>query len=254
MGILRTLIEVFFAYRKAKKNLEACRRVGMLDPIMRAYRQANYEQAHALASEPFMQAEMLLQLGRFSEAEQVLRQMSETTSEAKPRTLVVSQLGHLLMLQQRHEEAKACFEEALRLWPERGSTYRAIAEWHLRSGDNSAEALRWARLAVEKEKAGGGLSPDSKELCLAEDYSTLAWAVAEHSHDGVEVNRLCDEVAFPAITPACSLAMSSFQFGKAWAACGDRVQSAAHFQSAIHRDPNGIWAREAAAQRVMKSA
>jgi len=32
------------------------------------------------------------------------------------------------------------FQLALRMWPERGSTYRAIAEWHLRRGDNSAEA------------------------------------------------------------------------------------------------------------------
>ena len=248
------LFDIFFAYRRAKKSLEACRRVGMLDPMTQAYRQGNYEEALALATDPFLRAEILIQLGRPSEAEPVLRQMAESVKEAKPRTLVMSQLGHLMMRQQRYDEAMECFQLALRMWPERGSTYRAIAEWYLRRGDNSAEALRWARLAVEKEKAGPGLSPDTKELCLQEDYSTLAWAVAEHLHDGAEVDRLCEEIAFPALTPACSLAMSSFHFGKAWAAVGDRAQSAAHFECATQRDPKGFWGREAAAQRVTSPA
>jgi tetratricopeptide (TPR) repeat protein len=248
------LFEIFFAYRRAKKNLESCQRAGMLDPMMQAYRQGNYEQAKALTTDPFMQAEMLIQLGRPTEAEEILRRMAETEKQAKPRTLVMSQLGHLMMRQKRYDEAMECFQLALRMWPERGSTYRAIAEWHLRRGENSAEALRWARLAVEKEKAGPGLTQDSKELCLAEDFSTLAWAVAVHLRDGAEVDRLCEAVAFPAITPACSLAMSSFQFGMAWAAVGSADQSAGHFEAAVRRDPKGLWGREAAAHRATNAA
>src|SRR5262249_44040416 len=183
---------LFFAYRNAKKNLEACNRVQTLDPMTQAYIQGNYEQARALATDPFMQAEILIQLDCPSEAEAILRRMAGTEMPSKPRTLVMSQLGHLLMLQKQYGEAMDCFQLALKLWPERGSTYRGIAEWHLRRGDNSAEALRWARLAVEKEKASPGLSPDSKGICLSEDYGVLAWAVAVHSHDGAEVDRLCE--------------------------------------------------------------
>ena len=201
-----------------------------------------------------MKAEMLIQLGRSQEAEEILRQMADTVKEAKPRTLVMSQLGQLLMRQQRYDEAMECFQLALRMRPERGSTYRAIAEWHLRRGDNPAEALCWARLAVEKEKAGPGLSQDCQKICLCEDMSTLAWAVAVDLHDGVEVDRLCEEIAFPALTPACSLALSSFHFGKAWEALGDEAQSAAHFEAAAQRDANGIWGREAAAHRVANPA
>jgi tetratricopeptide (TPR) repeat protein len=189
------LFEIFVAYRKAKKNLEACQRARTLDPETQAYRQGNYEQALALATDPFMQAEMLIQLCRLSEAEEILRR-----------------------------------------------------------GDSSAEALRWARLAVEKEKAGPGLSQDSKELCLAEDFSTLAGAVAVHSHDGAEVDRLCQEIAFPAITPRSSLSMSSFLFGKAWAALGNTTESAAHFEAAIQRDPKGLWTREACSTKASRWA
>jgi tetratricopeptide (TPR) repeat protein len=248
------LLEFFFAYRRAKKSLEACQRVRTLDPMTQAYLRGNYEQAKALATDPFLQAEILLQLGRASEAEAILRRMAETEKQAKLRTLVTSQLGELLMRRQQYDEAMECFQLALRMWPERGSTYRAIAEWHLRRGDNSAEALRWAHLAVEKEKAGPGLSEDSKELCLAEDLSTLAWAVAVHSHDAAEVDRLCEAIAFPAITPVCSLARSSFQFGKAWAVLGNTTESAAHFEAAVRWDPNGLWGREAAAHRVTNPA
>jgi tetratricopeptide (TPR) repeat protein len=248
------LFEIFFAYRRAKKNLDIAMSARTADPLMLAYRLGNYEQALALAMDPFMKAEMLIQLGRASEAEEILRQMAGTVKEAKPRTLVMSQLGQVMMRQQRYGEAMECFQLALRMWPERGSTYRQIAEWHLRRGDNPPEALRWARLAVEKEKAGPGLSPDSKGICLCEDLSTLAWAVAEQLHDGVEVDRLCEEIGFPALTPACSLAMSSFHFGKAWAALGDPAQSAAHFEAAMQRDPNGVWGREAASHRVANPA
>ncbi len=248
------LFEIFFAYRKAKKNLASCDRARMADPMTQAYRQGDYERALALAPDPFLQAEMLIQLDRAAEAEEILRRMAETEKQAKLRTLVMSQLGQLLMRQQRYDEAMECFQLALRMWPERGSTYRVIAEWHLRRGDNSAEALRWARLAMEKEKAGPGLSQDSKEVCISEDLGTLAWAVAVHSRDGAEVDRLCEAVAFPGITPASSLAMSSFHFGKAWSALGDLALSGRHFESAIKRDPKGVWGREAASQRLANPA
>jgi len=255
MGIFRLLFEFFFAYRRARKNLNTAMRARMAaDPMTLAYHGGNYEQALVLAADPFLRAEMLIQLGRPQEAEQILRQMADTVKEAKPRTLVMSQLGHLMMRQQRYGEAMECFQLALRMWPERGSTYRAIAEWYLRRGDNPAEALSWARLAVEKEKAGPGLSPDSTAISLCEERSTLAWAVAVHLHDGVQVDRLCEEIGFPALTPACSQAMSSFHFGKAWAALGDHARSAAHFEAAVRRDPNGVWGREAAAQRVANPA
>ncbi len=218
----------------------------MLDPVMAAYRLGQYEKARTLTSDPFLQAEMLIQLDRAAEGEQLLRQMAQTEQEPKRMAMVQSQIGQVLMRQQRYDEAMECFERALRDWPERGSTHRDIAEWWLRQGSNSAEALRWARLAVEKEMAGRGLSADSKAISLGQELATLAWSVAVHSHDEAEVDRLADQVAFPGTTPMCSLAMSSVHFGKAYAALGYTDRGALYFESAAQQDPNGIWGREAA--------
>lgn len=248
------LFQIFFAYRKAKKNLEGCQRARTLDPVIAAYRVGEYEKARTLTADPFLQAEMLIQLDRAAEGEQLLRQMAQTEQAPQRMALIQSLIGQVLLRQKRYDEAMECFQHALRDWPERGSTYRDIAEWWLRRGENPAEALRWAKLAVEKEKAGRGVSQDSKALSLGMELATLAWAVAVNSHDGAEVERLAEEVAFPAITPMCAPAMSSVHFGKAWAAVGDAAQSASHFKIAASRDPNGLWGREAASMAVANPA
>jgi len=54
---------------------------------------------------------------------------------------------------------RECFQLALRMWPERGSTYRAIAEWHLRRGDNSAEALALGASGGRERKGRPGPLP-----------------------------------------------------------------------------------------------
>ncbi len=252
MGIFRLLWDLFFAYRKAKKNLESCQRARDLDPESAAYRVGDYEKAKSLASDPFMQAEMLIQLDRAAEAEQILRQMAKTEQNPKLLVLIHSQLGQLLMRQKRYDQAMECFQTALPNWPERGSSYRNIAEWWLRRGESPAEALRWARMAVEKEQSSPGLSDDSKGICLGEDLATLAWAVAVKSHDAAEVERLSEQVAFPATTPVSAQAMSFCMFGYAWTELGDPTRAAVYFDLAAKRDPKGVWGREAASLAVAK--
>jgi tetratricopeptide (TPR) repeat protein len=255
MGIFRLLFDFFFAYYRAKRNLESCMRArAQMDPVTAAYRAGHYEKARTLTTDLFLQAEMLIQLDRTAEGEQLLRLMAESEKEPRRMALIQSALGHVLLRRKQCDESMECFQRALRSWPERGSTYRGIAEWWLSRGDNSEEALRWARLAVDKEKAGPGLSADSKALILGEELSTLAWAVAAHSHDPAEVERLSEQIAFPAIAPMSSLAMSAFHLGKAWAALGDESRSAIYFDLAAKRDPNGLWGRKAVSMNVANPA
>jgi len=106
---------------------------------------------------------------------------------------------------------------------------------------------------VEKEKAGPGVTEDTKMLNLGEDLATLAWAVAVHTHDATEVDRLSEEVALPGITPACAKAQVDYHFGKAWVELGDSRKSSLYFELAARTDPNGIWGRAAAAEAVPKA-
>jgi tetratricopeptide (TPR) repeat protein len=193
---------------------------------------------------------MALQLGEFAEAEQVLRPLAQTEQNPKLGALIQSLLGSVLLEQSRYEEAMQCFQASFRLWPERGSTHRAIAETLLRRGGDSREALRWARVAVQKEKSGPGLSSDSKAINLGEELATLAWAVAAHTRDATEVERLSEEVSMPALTPRSTQALAFYHFGLAWTELGNSPKSAAYFEHAARLDPNGIWGKAAAARAV----
>ena len=249
MGLFQLIwsfAKAFLGLRKAMRGIDRARAT-MQDPMMAAFIRGDYATAKSLAHDPFFQALIAMQLGHIDEAEQRLRALAQSVDQPQPGALIQSVLGEVLLEQKRFDEAMECFQAALRLWPERGTTYRQIAEMWLRRGDNSQEALRWARLALEKEKGGPGLSEDSKSICLGEDLATLAWAVAVHTHDATEVDRLCDEVSMPAITPASTRAQTGYQFGKAWAALGDPAKSAMYFQHAADLDPNGLWGRAAAA-------
>jgi tetratricopeptide (TPR) repeat protein len=256
MGIFQFIWSLFTAYRNLRKAMGGIdrARATMQDPQMAAYIRGDYEQAKSLAQDPFVQADLDRQLGHFAEAEQRLRTLSQAQENPKLGALIQDTLGEVLVEQGRHEEAMHCFQAALRLWPERGSTYRSVAEASLRRGGDSAEALRWARLAVEKEKAGPGVSVDVKAMNLGLDLATLAWAVAVHTHDMTEVDRLAEEVAQPAITPVCTQARVNYQFGKAWAALGDSARSSAHFRHAAQVDPNGIWGKASAAMASSSGA
>ena len=229
-------------------------RAMMQDPSMAAYIHGDYEKARALTHDPLLQADLDRQLGRFAEAERSLRAFAQTQENPKLGALIQDTLGEVLVEQGRHPEALQSFQSAISLWPERGATHRNIAESYLRRGGDSAEALRWARLAVEKEKAGPGVSVDTKAINLGLDLATLAWAVAVHTHDATEVDRLADEVSQPAITPVCTRARMGYQFGKAWTALGDPVRASVYFQHAAQLDPNGIWGKAAAALATANGA
>jgi tetratricopeptide (TPR) repeat protein len=240
------LIKAFLNLRKAMRGADRAR-VLMRDPVMAAFIHGNYEQAKSLGPDPFFQAMIAMQLGGLADAEQRLRSLAASEQRPQLGAVIQSTLGQVLLQQSRYDQAMECFQAALRLWPERGSTYRDIAETWLRRGNNSQEALNWARQAVQKEKSGPGLSEDSKNICLGEDLATLAWAVAAHTHDVTEVERLTEEVSMPAITPVSTQAQVSFHFGKAFGELGNLARSVRYFEHAASVDPNGLWGRAAAA-------
>jgi tetratricopeptide (TPR) repeat protein len=252
---LAKMVRVYIEYRRAKGKLRssgswAARQQAMFD----AYIRGDYEDALEIARglfDDFFTGNLLMQLGRFAEAEQLLRRAVSHEKEPRLAALANTVLGQLLMRQQNYERAQECFEAALRLWPDRGSTHRDMAEVWLRRGGSPAEALRWARLAVEKERAGEGVSADTKRTNLSEDLATLAWAVAADSGDAAEVERLCAEaVGLCGTDPVTLTAQVHCHCGLAYTALRDEVKKVRHFEEAVRVDPNGVWGREARSMAV----
>ena len=77
----------------------------------------------------------------------------------------------------------------------------------------------------------------------------LPRALAVSSRNVAEVDRLVAEAdSFCAGIPVSPIAQVHVLSGLAYAALGDEVKRARHFETAARVDPNGIWGREAQAQ------
>jgi tetratricopeptide (TPR) repeat protein len=258
MQILQLLWKIIRVYINYRKNLKAIQS-GKDDPksqaaMMKAYMKGDYETAFFRAVDPFFKGYLLMELGQFGAAQPLIECAIQNANDPRSRALGNIVLGQVFTEDQQDDRALDCFRAAQALWPDRGTADRAIAELRLRRGGNSAEALLAARRGFEKEKAGEGLSVDSKNTSLCEHLGTLAWAVAVESQDAAEVDRLVAETAgLTGANPANSTALMHLHFGHAYAALGQAEKSARHFEEAIRVDPNGLSGRAAASMAVPAS-
>jgi tetratricopeptide (TPR) repeat protein len=278
-ALLGTVLYQLFWHRRIRSAM---------DVVLAAYRRGDYEIA-LQASERlrragkhtreycFFRGTMLFQLGKLDEAERWLRESivlstrdrMSASSKAhrevaiKQAALASSALGQLHLEKSQYDDATCCFEASLKNWPGQGSAHRELAEAWLRRGQRSAEALKWARLAVEADRKAPLDSEEVNNINLSEDLATLAWAVATASPESdsarAEVDRLIGE-AVPliggtmisvtatgaagsrAVPPA---ALVHYQAGLAYAALGDQDQSAHYLAEAGRIDPTGRWGRAA---------
>jgi tetratricopeptide (TPR) repeat protein len=210
---------------------------------------------------------ILTQLGDLKEAEELLqksihlseqrelalqargiRARKSLARQLRLTALSKSKLGELYLERGRYGEAIRCFEASLRDWPRRGSGHRAIAEAWLRRGDDPTEALKWAKLAVEEDRASKDLTQEVRDTNLGEDLGTLAWAVAVGSRDTAQVDRLVGEAESKVGTRlVSSCAQVQYFAGLAYAALGDTERSTQHFKMASCIDSQGRWGRAARA-------
>ena len=256
--LIEWVLELILNYRMAEKNLErAMAQPRGFQAISQVYHSGQYQHALAIcaasaqhgANVGVFQGAVLMQLGRLDEAEQTISQALTRETEPRSTALANCALGEVFLFQRRYDKALASFQTALNLWPERGATYRAIAEVGLRRGEDPSVVLQWAQLAVEKEKASRGLAPETKVMNLGVELATLAWALAVSLRNVAEVDRLVAEAdSFCAGIPVSSIAQVHMLSGLAYAALGDEVKRARHFETAARVDPNGIWGREAQVQ------
>jgi tetratricopeptide (TPR) repeat protein len=242
-------VKLYFQHRRLSRKLRSKPSPAAHEAIMESYKRGDYEAALKSATavdDDFFKGSTLLQLGRLEQARKCLEQAINGQAHAQLAAIAHVELGHLLLHQENYDRALNEFLLAQRLWPERAATHRDIAEVWLCRGEKVQEALQHARLAVEKERADPGLSPEIKKINLSENLATLAWAVAVHSGDAAEVPILTAEaIGLCDGSPVSSIAQMYYQCAMAAAAIGNSAQSEQYFQRASEVDPHGIWGRTA---------
>jgi len=217
--------------------------------VMAAYRAGKYalalKEAERLkdgssntAEYCFFRGGMLHHLGRLSEAEASLREGLPLETDSRRRALRYNTLASILMDQERFAEAIAFYENAGRVWPDRGSNQSGIAEAWLRQGRELSEALDHARQAVEIDRRATGMKKEALDTRLGEDLAVLAWGVAANSGDVREVESLLTE-AFPLCGTRTRpiLAQIHYHAGRAYEALKIPEKAQGHFRQAVEVAP-----------------
>lgn len=248
LELLWKILQTYFHHRRTIKAIRTGKGVGQSqDAMMKAYMEGDYQTACRHAFDPFFRGTMMLEMGQLWPAQLMLERVVASTTAANLSAIANSVLGQVLVEDKQYDRAMECFRTAQILWQERGFPERRMAELWLRRGGNSAEALRLARRALEKERAFDGVSKESKDQNLCETAATLAWAVAVEAHDAAEVDRLlADAVSLSGANPVSTTAQMHLHFGYAYAALGDMDRSIQHLEEAARIDPNGRAGRAAA--------
>jgi len=225
----------------------------MPEMMLNLYRTGDYQNALAMSNigssvgmdQDVFRADLLMQLGQLEEAVRILTQAVAHQENSKLAALANCTLGEAYLFQNRLDAALDTFNTALKLWPERAAIHRSLAEVWLRRG-NREETLRCARLAVERERTGPGLTPETKATNLAVALAVLACGVAASSGDAAEVRRLTSEAAgYCGGIAVTSVAQTHVYCAIAYNTLRDSAQSAHHLELATRVDPRGAWGREA---------
>lgn len=248
----------YWGHRGHRMIARGTKTIDALEAVTGSYQAGDYETAlqqaeglkHGLSKTPeycFFRGTMLHQLGKFSEAEASLREGLALETEARRQALASNVLGTVLMDMERYPEALSCFEDSIRVWLDRGTGHREIAEVWLRQGRNLPEALTRARRAVEIDRASLALSAETHDYRVGEDLALLAWAQAANSATAEQVDALLAE-AFPLCASGSKMvqAQQHYYAGRAYLALRLLEKAALHFREARAIDPQGQFGRLAA--------
>ena len=249
----------YWGHRGHRMIARETKTLNALELVTASYRAGDYQTAlqhaeglkHGLSKTAeycFFRGTMLHQLGKFSEAEASLREGLALETEARRQALASNVLGTVLTDMERYPEALSCFEDSIRVWLDRGTGHREIAEVRLRQGRNLPEALTRARRAVEIDRASPALSAETHDYRVGEDLALLAWAEAANSSNIERVDALLAE-AFPLCANAAKMvqAQQHYYAGRAYSTLRLLEKAVEHFLEARTVDPQGQFGRLAAA-------
>jgi tetratricopeptide (TPR) repeat protein len=233
------------------------------DSIDSFYKKGDYANALAMTDVAIQhgmdlsvfRADLIMQQGKLDVAEEILTKALEKEQRPTLAALANCVLGRNYILQGWYDKAYEPLRNARIQWAERGATYSEIAELCLRRGEDLKEALRLAKLGLEKDSAGDGISPETRQANLATGTAILAWASATVNHDTAEVEGLASKaVGLSATIAVTDQAKVHVCNGMAFQTLGLNANAASHFESASQIDPQGYWGREAQKRALIPCA
>lgn len=193
--------------------------------------------------------ETLAQLGRFEEAEAILRQNINECDESKEKKRLANgwcTLGHVDLTAGHADEARNCFKSGIDHDPTSYDGYPGMAKSCLIRSGSPADAIRWTRLATARAMADTFPLLHLRRLRLADCLATLAWATAVSSRDASEVTLWVAEAQ--KIDPSGHVPMKAIvehHAGCAYAELRDSENSVKHPEECARVDLQGHWGREA---------
>lgn len=219
-------------------------------------RQGQYDQALRLvpvlavsrAGRNRRRVEVLVEAGRYEEAERILRDIFDRMAGTKVRNVAriktcldLENFGNVLMEMGRFEEAQRCFRSAARIYAHHSGWATGLAEVLLRQGTFPQAALAHVERALGLfqrgwERVGSSCQPGAI-------LGTKAWALAACGR-GAEAQVAIDAaLGGPARKTKGPLAQIHFKAGMSFLALSDPQRAEQHFARGAELDPTGRWGR-----------
>ena len=206
------------------------------------------------AGRSYHRGNVLLQAGRYDEAERSLRKIADHPAGLRVDTaLALEDLGNVLMETGRFEEAQRCFREAAAIFPGRSPSQTGMAELLLRQGIFPQNALRHAETALHLFQAGG-VERIGDPPRLGAILATKAWALAACGHGKEALETIDTALKTPARTTKGPLAQVHYKAGMSLLALSDNRAAEGHLARGAKLDPEGRWGRLCACALERQSA
>jgi tetratricopeptide (TPR) repeat protein len=236
---------------------------GATAPIVQSLGRADYDGALALAGRAVeryphsarflsLRGVILLFAGRLKEAEDALRgalgtaritvlqrRGSPVLRAGEEHFLMLENLGHVLLMQDRGREAIAVFEGAAKMQPRHWSPANGIAEAYLLHDSEPSRALQNAEKALVLRQANA--APNAEPHTLAYIYANRARALAllGRTDEALESLREAAKAGDPAFVPGT--AGTLWRSGLALLDLDRESEAMQQFQRAKEVDPAGLY-------------
>lgn len=189
----------------------------------------------------FTTGTVLMFAGRNREAEDIIRQCLTRKLTAPGRSLVLVNLGYVLLGEKRYEEARQVYEEAVRLRPKGAVAYSSLAEVYLQQGIEPDKALQLADIGLKLKRASREQAAVDQHI-LGYLLANRAWALFLLGRAGEARESLDQAHQYGNLPFRPGAAGVHYHMARALLAGGFDTKAAEHFGQVKQIDPQGRYA------------